>query len=71
LISRQEFAQKRESFDVLNQSILEIHLKQQGNILASQERKLKSDKALNELESQHLKDEVRVSMAKKFRINRI
>jgi hypothetical protein len=68
LISRQEFAQKRESFDILNQSILDIHEKQRRNLIASQERKLKSDKALNDLESQHLKDEVRVSMAKKFRI---
>jgi hypothetical protein len=68
LISRQEFAQKRESFDILNQSILDIHAKQHINLIASHERKLQSDKSLNALESQHLKDEVRVSMAKKFRI---
>jgi hypothetical protein len=68
LINRQEFAQKRESFDILNQSILVIHEKQHANLIASQDRKVKSDKHLNELETQHLKDEVRVSLAKKFRI---
>lgn len=68
LINRQVFAQKREAFDMLYQNILEIHAKQIRNLTTSQERKLETDKTLNDLEFQHLKDEVRRSMAKTFRI---
>lgn len=67
LRNREEFAQKRAAFDTLNINITEIHEKQRKNLINAQERKLKSDKSLNEYETRHLKPEIRSTIAKKFR----
>ncbi|KAI8910931.1 adenylate and guanylate cyclase catalytic domain-containing protein [Gorgonomyces haynaldii] len=66
--NRELFVGKRVAFDLLMAHIEDTHEKQRKNLIASQERRLKYDKMLNELENRHLKEEIRANIAKKFHV---
>lgn len=66
--NRDTFAAKRSAFDLLISHIDILHEKQRKNLIRAQDRRLQYDKSLNELETKHLKEEIRNTIAKKFHV---
>ncbi|KAL2916361.1 hypothetical protein HK105_204117 [Polyrhizophydium stewartii] len=80
LIQRQEAAvkaalavksslkERREAFDSLIAHMEWTHEKERKQLIAAQERKMLYEKMLNELETKHLPEELRSTLAKKFHV---
>ena len=65
---RETISEKRAGFDALTQHMYEIHEKQRRNLAQAQERRSANEKLLVDLETRHLKEEVRGALLKKFQV---
>jgi hypothetical protein len=65
---RETINERRAAFDTLTQHMYEIHDKQRKNMIQAQERRFQNEKLLIDLESRHLKEEVRSALQKKFQV---
>lgn len=65
---RETIGEKRSGFDALTQYMYDNHEKQRKNLVHSQERKDANEKLLVDLETRHLKEEVRGALMKKFQV---
>eukprot|EP00842_Homolaphlyctis_polyrhiza_P006348 jgi/Hompol1/6714/HPOL_005053-RA len=61
-------SQRRQAFDDLIEHMESVHEKSRKQLIAAQDRKMQYEKALNELECQHLPTEMRSTVIKKFAI---
>ncbi|KAI8930118.1 adenylate and guanylate cyclase catalytic domain-containing protein [Entophlyctis helioformis] len=66
LNTRSMVSERREAFDALIEHMEATHDRQRKQLSATQERKLATEKALTELETRHLPEEVRSMTMKKF-----
>ncbi|KAJ3260004.1 hypothetical protein HK103_001514 [Boothiomyces macroporosus] len=65
---RETINEKRLAFDAMTIHMNEIHDKQRKNLIHGQERRAANEKILIDLETRHLKDEVRSTILKKFQV---
>ncbi|KAI8891975.1 hypothetical protein BC833DRAFT_546081, partial [Globomyces pollinis-pini] len=65
---RETISEKRTAFDALTNHMNEIHEKQRKNMMQAQERQYTTEKLLCDLETRHLKEEVRSTIMKKFQV---
>ena len=59
---------KREAFDALQSHLEMVHEKQRKQLYAAQERKADYEKNIHELQTKHMKEEVRSAEFKKFQV---
>jgi hypothetical protein len=65
---RETISERRAAFDLVTQHMYEMHEKQRKNMIQSQERRFQNEKLLVDLETRHLKEEVRSALQKKFQV---
>jgi hypothetical protein len=65
---RDTISERRAAYDLLTQHMYEIHDKQRKNLVHAQERKFQNEKLLVDLETRHLKEEMRSTLMKKFQV---
>ncbi|KAJ3369356.1 hypothetical protein HDU91_007277 [Kappamyces sp. JEL0680] len=65
---RDIISEKRAAFDATTQHMYSTHEKQRTNLLQSQDRRFANEKLLVDLETRHLKEEVRSTIMKKFQV---
>ena len=60
--------EKRKAFDLMIQHMESLHEKQRKQLSAAQEREISYEKMINDLQTRHLKEEVRASLNKKLQV---
>jgi hypothetical protein len=65
---RETISERRNAYDLSTQQMTEIHEKQRKNLVQAQDRRFQNEKLLVDLETRHLKEEVRSALMKKFQV---